>query len=193
MHAPADDLVALRDKILELASLARREGLLALDDYAQSPESDPFVVKCLNAAIDGSSAEALRDSVETDMGLRMAEMQATSRFWENWGTLCPTIGMLGSVLGLIQTMDVLANDAGSDAPGRAVFDGIATAFVATVYGVGYSNLVCLPVAFKIRRYVQREHVRMSMVLEGVLGIQAGMAPGALRSRLNVYTSASEDG
>ncbi|MEO0478504.1 MAG: MotA/TolQ/ExbB proton channel family protein [Planctomycetota bacterium] len=175
---------ALREQILKLASLARREGILALDDYTNSKDSDPFLVKCLNQAIDGSSGEDLRASVETDMDLRAADLHASARFWENWGAICPTVGILGAVLGLIEVVGHL------DTPER-MGPGIASAFVATVYGVGFSNLVCLPIAFKLQRLAEREDVRMSMVLEGVMGIQGGVAPGVLRSRLEVYLPPEE--
>jgi chemotaxis protein MotA len=110
---------------------------------------------------------------------------AGARFWETWGSLCPTIGVLGAVLGLIHAMQRL------DTPSE-IGGGIATAFVATVYGVGYSNLVCLPIAFKLKRQIERERVRKSMVLEGVVGIQSGLAPGALRNRLSVYVAETVD-
>ena len=64
--------------------------------------------------------------------------------------------------------------------------GIATAFVATVYGVGYSNVVCLPMSFKLKRHIEHDQLQKRMVLEGVVGIQSGIAPGALRSKLRVY-------
>ena len=105
--------------------------------------------------------------------------RAGARFWETWGSICPTIGVLGAVLGLIHAMQRIATPAD-------VGTGIAVAFVATVYGVGFSNLVCLPLAFKLKRLGQRERVRKSMVLEGVVGVQSGVAPGALRTRLKVY-------
>ena len=176
---PAEPFAGVRDSILELASLARREGLIALEERLEHQDLDPFLARCLGLAVDGSSSEALRDTVETDMELTLSDLRVASRFWENWGSLCPTIGVLGAVLGLIDVMGKL------ESPGE-LGRGIAAAFVATVYGVGYSNLVCLPVAFKLRRQAQREQVRMSMILEGVLGIQSGIAPGVLRTRLSVY-------
>ena len=183
MFPPRSDLIGSRDRILELASLARREGLLSLEEFTQRPDSDPFLVKCLTHAIDGTSAEVIRRTVETEMAIDEEDAFAGARFWETWGSLCPTIGVLGAVLGLIHVMQRLAS------PGQ-IGDGIATAFVATVYGVGFSNLVCLPIAFKLKRQLERERVRKSLVLEGVVGIQSGIAPGALRNRLSVYVTES---
>jgi chemotaxis protein MotA len=176
---PKYDFQALVDKILELANLARREGLLALETYANSGQGDPFLVKCLMLAIDGSSAEAIRETVEVDMAIAEEDDKAGLKFWESWGALAPTIGVLGAVLGLMHVMSVL------DEP-QKIGPGIAVAFVATVYGVGFSNIVCLPMSFKLRRHLEHDQLLKRMVLEGVVGIQSGMAPGALRSKLRVY-------
>lgn len=173
------DFQGMMDKVLELANLARREGLLALETYANSGEGDPFLTKCLTLAIDGSSAEAIRETVEVDMAIAEEDAKAGMKFWETWGALAPTVGVLGAVLGLMHVMSVLDQPA-------LIGPGIAVAFVATVYGVGYANIVCLPMSFKLKRHIEHEQLLKQMVLEGVVGIQSGMAPGALRSRLKVY-------
>jgi chemotaxis protein MotA len=173
------DFHGLMEKILELANLARREGLLALETYANSGQGDPFLVKCLTLAIDGSSAEAIRETIEVDMHIQEEDDKAGMKFWESWGALAPTVGVLGAVLGLMHVMSVL------DQP-KLIGPGIAVAFVATVYGVGFANIVCLPMSFKLKRHIEHDQLLKSMVLEGVVGIQSGIAPGALRSKLKVY-------
>lgn len=176
---PKTDFKGLLDKILELANLARREGLLALEAYTSDEKSDPFLVKCLTLAIDGSPADAIRESIEVDMDIAEEDLKAAAKFWETWGALCPTVGVLGAVLGLIHVMENLDNPA-------AIGPGIAVAFVATVYGVGFANVVALPIGFKLKRQVHHMQLLKSMALEGVIGIQSGIAPGALRSRLRLY-------
>jgi chemotaxis protein MotA len=176
------DFQGLMEKILELANLARREGLLALETYANSGQGDPFLVKCLTLAIDGSSAEAIRETVEVDMHIAEEDDKAGMKFWETWGALAPTVGVLGAVLGLMHVMSVLDQPA-------LIGPGIAVAFVATVYGVGYANVVCLPMSFKLKRHIEHDQLLKNMVLEGVVGIQSGVAPGALRSKLKVYLGA----
>jgi len=173
------DFRGLMEKILELANLARREGLLALETYANSGQGDPFLVKCLTLAIDGSSAEAIRETVEVDMAIAQEDDKAGMKFWESWGSLAPTVGVLGAVLGLMHVMQKL------DSPSE-IGPGIAVAFVATVYGVGFANIVCLPMSFKLKRHIEHDQLLKQMVLEGVIGIQSGVAPGALRSKLKVY-------
>lgn len=176
---PKYDFHGIMEKILELANLARREGLLALETYANSGQGDPFLVKCLTLAIDGSSAEAIRETVEVDMAIAEEDDKAGMKFWESWGALAPTVGVLGAVLGLMNVMAHLQQP-------EEIGPGIAVAFVATVYGVGFANIVCLPMSFKLKRHIEHDQLLKSMVLEGVVGIQSGMAPGALRSRLKVY-------
>src|SRR5688572_24079237 len=176
------DFHGLIEKILELANLARREGLLALDGYATSGKGDPFLVKCLTLAIDGSSAETIRETVEVDMHIQEEDDRAGLKFWETWGALAPTIGVLGAVLGLMHVMSVLSE------PSK-IGPGIAVAFVATVYGVGFANIVALPMSFKLKRHIECDQLLKNMVLEGVVGIQSGVAPGALRSKLRVYLGA----
>jgi chemotaxis protein MotA len=176
---PKYDFHGLMEKILELANLARREGLLALETYANSGQGDPFLVKCLTLAIDGSSAETIRETVEIEMHLSEEDSKAGLKFWETWGALAPTVGVLGAVLGLMHVMSVL------DQP-QLIGPGIAVAFVATVYGVGFANIVCLPMSFKLKRHVEHDQLIKQMVLEGVVGIQSGVAPGALRSKLKTY-------
>lgn len=175
-----NDFRGVMEKILELANLARREGLLALESFTSGTEGDPFLRKCLTLAIDGSSAEVIRETVEIEMMIAEEEATAGLKFWETWGALCPTVGVLGAVLGLIHVMENLDNPA-------MIGPGIAVAFVATVYGVGYANVVCLPLSFKLKRYIQHDTLMKSMILDGVVGIQSGAAPGALRSRLSVYS------
>lgn len=180
------DFKGVMEKILELANLARREGLLALESFTSGTDGDPFLRKCLTLAIDGSSADVIRETVEIDMMISEEDANAGLKFWETWGALCPTVGVLGAVLGLIHVMENLDNPA-------AIGPGIAVAFVATVYGVGYANVVCLPLSFKLKRYLQHDQLMKSMVLEGVVGIQSGAAPGALRSRLSVYVHDAHKG
>lgn len=183
---PKYDFHGGMDKILELANLARREGLLALETFTTSGDGDPFLVKCLTLAIDGSSAEAIRETVEVDMAIQEEKDKAGLKFWESWGALAPTVGVLGAVMGLMHVMSIL------DQP-DLIGPGIATAFIATVYGVGFSNIVCLPMSFKLKRHIEHDQLLRTMLLEGVVGIQSGVAPGALRSKLSVYADSHGKG
>jgi chemotaxis protein MotA len=99
--------------------------------------------------------------------------------WESAGGFAPTVGILGAVLGLIHVMENLSD------PSK-LGGGIATAFVATVYGVGISNLLFLPVANKLKRKLGIEKDRKTLIAEGVLSIQAGLNPRVLEEKLGSY-------
>lgn len=172
------DIVPLITQLVELATIARRDGVLALE--AKLGElKDPFLKRALGFLVDGVEASVARGTLETEIEIEAEEGGVQAKFWGDFGALCPTVGVLGAVLGLMHVMSVLDQPA-------LIGPGIAVAFVATVYGVGFANIVCLPMSFKLKRHVEHDQLLKSMVLEGVVGIQSGIAPGALRSKLKVY-------
>src|SRR5262249_50180445 len=131
----SQQLVAMADK-------ARREGLLSLEEEAQSI-NDTFARKGLMLMIDGTDPEALRSIMEIDIDALSARHRENARIFEAAGGFAPTLGVLGAVMGLIH---VLGNLAEPDKLG----EGIATAFVATFYGVGFANTIMLPLAEKLK-------------------------------------------
>ncbi|HTP52421.1 MAG TPA: flagellar motor protein [Anaeromyxobacteraceae bacterium] len=176
---PKHDLGALTQRIVEFASVARRDGVLALE--SRLPEiDDPFLRKALQFAVDGVDAEVSRSSLEAAIDAEFQEQSVAAKVWESMGGFAPTIGILGAVLGLIHVMENL-ND-----PSK-LGGGIATAFVATVYGVGSANLLFLPFANKLKRKLALEKERKTVIAEGVLSIQEGLNPRVLEEKLRAYT------
>ena len=171
-HEMAAHLVTMADK-------ARREGLLSLEEDAQSM-SDPFAKKGLMLMIDGTDPEALRSILEIEIeGAAKRETEKAEVFKAGSG-FAPTLGVLGAVMGLITVLGGL---------GGAVEDlghGIATAFVATFYGVGFANVVLLPIAMKLKGIAAEEQAVREMVLEGILSIQAGDNPRIVREKLQSF-------
>ena len=172
------DLGKTLDELVELAALSRREGLIALEAKIAEVK-DAFLARTLEHAVDGVSAADLRTLMEADLALEEKTETTAAGVFEAAGGYAPTVGILGAVLGLIHVMENL------DDPSK-LGPGIAVAFVATVYGVGFANVVCLPMSFKLKRHMEHDQLIKQMVLEGVVGIQSGVAPGALRSKLKVY-------
>lgn len=170
--------VQLTGRLVALAGLARKLGLMSLDEHSQK-ETDPFLRAGLRHLVDGASREALRDLLESDVRARSERDFAGADIYETAGGVAPTLGVLGAVLGLIQVMQHL------DDPG-ALGSGVANAFVATLYGVALANLVLLPIAAKLRRRIEEQRQVERMVVEGVLGIQDGLAPQALEERLAAF-------
>jgi len=176
---PKHDLGALTARIVEFASVARRDGVLALE--GRLPEfEDPFLRKALQFAVDGVDGEVTRDSLETAIDSEFQENAVAAKVWESMGGYAPTIGILGAVLGLIHVMENL-ND-----PSK-LGGGIATAFVATVYGVGSANILFLPMANKLKRKLTLEKERKTIIAEGVLSIQEGLNPRVLEEKLRAFT------
>ncbi len=176
---PKHDLSSLTQRIVEFAGVARRDGVLALE--SRLPEiDDPFLRKALQFAVDGVDADVTRTSLEAAIDAEFQEQSVGAKVWESMGGYAPTVGILGAVLGLIHVMENL-ND-----PSK-LGGGIATAFVATVYGVGSANLLFLPFANKLKRKLTLEKERKTVIAEGVLSIQEGLNPRVLEEKLRAYT------
>jgi chemotaxis protein MotA len=129
--------------------------------------------------VDGVDAAVARDSLEAQVHAEYEEMAVGAKVYESAGGFAPTVGILGAVLGLIHVMENLSD------PSK-LGGGIATAFVATVYGVGIANLIFLPIANKLKRKLVLEKERKTIIAEGVLSIQAGLNPRVLEEKLLAY-------
>lgn len=173
---PIDDLL---EEIIEYATQARKMGLVSLEDIANDI-SDPFLKKGLMLAVDGSDLQDIRNTLELEAEIEEERAEAEAKVFEGAGGYAPTIGIIGAVLGLIQVMKNLANI-------EEVGHGIAVAFVATVYGVGVSNLFFLPVAQKIKARTHAEMKRRTLIVEGIASIVEGMNPKLVRSKLEAFT------
>jgi chemotaxis protein MotA len=172
------DLRQILDQVVDLAGVARRDGVLALEQ--RLPElKDPFLKRAVGFIVDGVDATVARDALETEIMREFEEGNVGAKVFEAMGGYAPTVGILGAVLGLIHVMENL-ND-----PSK-LGGGIATAFVATVYGVGSANLLFLPVANKIKRKLAVEKERRVLIAEAALSIQAGLNPRVLREKLLAY-------
>jgi len=175
---PAQEPGALVDEIVGYANLARRDGILALERSAATA-SDPFLSKAMAMAIDGADSNALRDTMEITISMQEEQGEDAAKVFEAAGGYCPTVGIIGAVLGLIHVMSNLS-DIG------AVGRGIAAAFVATIYGVAAANIVFLPLAGRIKLQLREEMNLRQLALVGVLAIQEGMNPKLVRERLLAF-------
>ncbi|MEO8800432.1 MAG: flagellar motor protein [Polyangiaceae bacterium] len=163
------------DEIVDYANRARRDGILALEKVAPGA-SDPFLAKALMMAIDGADSNTLRDTMEIAISHQEEEGEDGAKVFEAAGGYTPTVGIIGAVLGLIHVMSNLSDI-------NAVGEGIASAFVATIYGVAAANILLLPFAGRIKMRVRDEVAVKTMMLTGVLAIQEGMNPKLVRERL----------
>ncbi|MBI2877585.1 MAG: flagellar motor protein [Candidatus Tectomicrobia bacterium] len=175
---PRDDPEKILDQIVDFANLARRDGLIALDKKADEIDN-ALMSQGLRYMIDGVDPPLVRAMLENDNELHEEQATIAAKVFESAGGYSPTIGIIGAVLGLIHTMEQL------DDPSK-IGEGIAVAFVATVYGVGAANLLFLPIASKLKRRIKQEGNTKSMVIEGVLALQEGLHPRIIQAKLQPY-------
>lgn len=166
------------DEIIEYAAQARKQGIVSLEQQANAV-SDPFLRKALNLAVDGIDTNQIRSIMELEIDLLEQKEDAEAKVYEAAGGYAPTIGIIGAVLGLMQVMKHLAD---IDGVGR----GIASAFVATVYGVASANLLFLPAASKLRARMRSAAKSRELMLDGVLSIAEGLNPKLIRTKLDAY-------
>jgi len=181
-----DDLEAIVQQLLDLAGVARRDGVLALEGRLGSIE-DAFLKRAVGYIVDGIDANVVREALETEVHHELEAGNAGAKLYESVGGFAPTVGILGAVLGLIHTMDGLGSG-NIDELGK----GIGTAFVATVYGVGGANIFALPIANKIKRKLLVDKARKTVMIEGVLSIQEGLNPRVLEEKLRAYAGRHDE-
>jgi chemotaxis protein MotA len=172
------NLLAQIDKVVYWSNMARKDGLLGLEN-ALPEEEDPFIRKGLQLLVDGNDADAIRDILELDMYAKENMGIQAAGLYEAMGGYAPTIGILGAVMGLIHVMQNLTNP-------ELLGQGIATAFVATIYGVGSANLVFLPVANKLKTHVQELTQVREILAEGIIAIADGENPRNIKLKLGGY-------
>jgi len=166
------------EKIVGWSNIARKEGLLGLEAMAET-EEDLFARKGLQLLVDGSEPETIRSILEVDLGTKEHHDTQAAKVFEGMGGYSPTIGIIGAVMGLIHVMNNLAD------PSK-LGSGIATAFVATIYGVGMANLFFLPMASKLKSIIHGQTQFREMIIEGIISIAEGENPRNIETKLQGY-------
>lgn len=175
---PKYDVTKTIEDIVYWANQARESGYLILENAALDVD-DRFLNKGLNLLADGVDTDQLRMSMELDLDLYREHNLRSANIFESMGGYSPTIGILGAVLGLIQAMSNLSDP-------NMLGQGIATAFVATIYGVGFANLIYIPVANKLRAIIHEETVYREMITEGLVAISLAENPHAIENKLSAF-------
>ncbi len=166
------------EKIVQWSNIARKEGLLGLETIAEN-EPDMFARKGLQLLVDGSEPEAIRNILEVDLDTREHHDTQAAKVWESAGGYSPTIGIIGAVLGLIHVMNNLAD------PSK-LGGGIATAFVATIYGLVMANIFFLPMSNKLKGVIHGQTKFREMIIEGIISIAEGENPRNIETKLQGY-------
>jgi len=171
------------DQVVALAEVARRQGLLALEQEAEKTKDD-FLKSALQGVADGMDAEDLAIMLEDQVATRERQMRQAAKFFTSMGGYAPTIGIIGTVVSLTHVLENLSD------PG-SLGHAIAAAFVATLWGVLSANFLWLPIGTRLIRLAELDVQRMTMLVEGVLALQAGNQPRVVGDRLRALVPAEQ--
>jgi chemotaxis protein MotA len=161
--------------IVKMAERARREGLLALEGDVAEVE-DPFLKRALEMAIDGTDADEVAEILGAEVDAKRTADAAGAKLFQDMGGYAPTIGIIGTVLGLVHVLGSLSDP-------NSLGEKIAGAFVATLWGVMSANVFWFPIANRLKRLSDIECEQMELTIEGVLAIQAGSNPRLVAQKL----------
>ena len=170
-------------QLIDLATLARKEGMLPLENRSRSV-ADPFLRRGLEMAVDGTPMERLQEAMQGEIAAHQADDRVAARFFSRMGGCAPTVGIIGTVVGLVQVLRNLEEP-------NVLGPLIAAAFVATLWGVLSANFLWLPLSTKIARNSQLRAAQMDLLLTGVSEILAGTNPRAIGERLRSMLPPSE--
>lgn len=178
MSAEPPDLAGRVELLVSLAEQARREGLLALD--AQVAEiDDAFTKKGLQLVVDGVDPDLVRDILEAEIDGMAARHHTGAAPFEKAGGFAPTMGIIGTVMGLVHVLENLSSPA-------TLGPSISSAFIATLMGVGSANVIFLPVAARLKALSSEEVELRTLTLDGILSVQAGDNPRVVADKLTSY-------
>jgi chemotaxis protein MotA len=175
MTAKKADPESVVEPLVKMAERARREGLLALEAEMEKVD-DPFMKKGLQMAVDGTDPDDLYEILTAEVKSKKASAKSGASFWTDAGGYSPTIGIIGTVVGLVHVLENLSD------PSK-LGHLIAGAFVATLWGVMSANIMFLPFGKRITVVAANEAARMELVIDGVLAIQAGANPRVVATKL----------
>ncbi len=178
--SPKLDHGATISKIIELSNVARKEGLLALEEVAQSLD-DEFMKKGILLIVDGTEPELVRGILETELVNMDERHRSAAGFFETWAALGPAWGMIGTLIGLINMLQDLSDSA-------AIGPNMSVALVTTLYGSIIANWLCTPIANKLKAQNSVEYQLKEIVIEGLLSIQAGENPRVIEEKLKSFLS-----
>jgi chemotaxis protein MotA len=177
LHRPVD-IPGTMNRLIRFADRARREGLLSLEGEIQDRD-DPFLAKGVRLVVDGTDSAVVREILDTEVELMEERHRVGEGIYTTMAGFSPTLGIIGTVISLINMMQQL------DDPSK-LGHMLAAAFIATLYGVALANLVFLPLANKLRARSQEEVLLRQVVIEGVLAIQAGENPRVIEEKLRAF-------
>lgn len=183
LNAGSLDISPWYQTLIDLATVARRDGILALEDRLEGI-ADEFLKRGLQMLVDGNPADSVSSILEMEIQNMEDRHGIGHAMWKSMGSLAPAFGMIGTLIGLINMLQNL------DDPSK-LGGGMATALITTFYGAFVSNLFCIPIQGKLEQRTAEEVHLKRMLLAGILSIQSGDSPRVVGEKLEVYLSPPE--
>ncbi|AJE52176.1 flagellar motor protein [Paenibacillus polymyxa] len=172
------------EDLVSMAATSRRSGVLALERIS-SEHPNAFLREGLQLVIDGTEQEQIKQIIELELDAIGHKHEGYAKIFESAGGYAPTMGIIGTVMGLIHVLGSLTEP-------TALGPSIAVAFIATLYGVASANLIFLPIASKIRAASESEIITMDLLLQGILAIQNGENPKLVRKKLEFFIRSEQN-
>jgi chemotaxis protein MotA len=172
------------EDLVSMAATSRRSGVLALE-RTSSEHPNAFLREGLQLVIDGTEQEQIKQILELELDAIEHKHEGYAKIFESAGGYAPTMGIIGTVMGLIHVLGSLTEP-------TALGPSIAVAFIATLYGVASANLIFLPIASKIRAASESEIITMDLLLQGILAIQNGENPKLVRKKLEFFIRSEQN-
>lgn len=176
--SPNLDASGMIKKIIDLSNVARKEGLLSLEEAASDME-EPFLKKGILLIVDGTDPDLVRAIMETELISIEGRHKAYIGFWDKLGAMGPAWGMIGTLVGLINMLYHMDNMA-------TLGPSMAVALVTTLYGSLLANMICIPVSNKLSADNSAEMMLKEVMIEGLLSIQAGENPRVIEEKLKSF-------
>jgi len=176
--APALNTTEMIRKIIDLSNVARKEGLLSLEEAAADMD-EPFLKKGILLIVDGTDPELVRAIMETELTSIEGRHKSCINFWDTLGSMGPAWGMIGTLIGLIDMLYHM-DDVATLGPAMAV------ALITTFYGSVLANYICIPVSGKLKVDNAAEMMMKEVMIEGLLSIQAGENPRVIEEKLKSF-------
>ncbi len=178
-----DSPEALIEKIVEMADAARKGGFLALEE---ADIDNPFMQKGVDMLVDGHDIEVVRETLSKDISMTTERHEFGATIFKNMGDVAPAMGMIGTLIGLVAMLSNM------DDP-KAIGPAMAVALLTTLYGAFLANVVCLPIALKLKNRAEEEKLNQKLVLDGIVGIADGQNPRVIEGILKNYLAANKRG
>ena len=188
MNTKGNDPLAIIDELVELAQVARKNGLLALEERGNAQEN-PFFKQCIMLIVDNNDPDQVKEIMMNDIEQSSARHEAGAAMYDKVGSVAPAFGMVGTLVGLINMLKAMDMENGGGDLGPAM----GTALITTLYGCILAHMLFGPIATQLRRRDEEETLCKLIIVEGIMSIQSGANPKFLREKLLTFVSQRQRG